>query len=209
MTPRASLARADALAELRAILKLIGRGDLMGPGYAYRSSFDFVDREGRAYPPAPPPPGVRRGPLGMCFGNAIQAAVLHGLPYVEGFAVPAPGHIPVHHAWNAGPGGTAIDLTWRAWHDSGEEAAIPGAYVGVEFSVERADDATWNGDASVLDDYRRGWPVFRRPWAGEPDGAEWPPSPRLRALEAHRDGDLAGARRIADEFLHDDRGETR
>jgi hypothetical protein len=31
----------------------------------------------------------------------------------------------------------------------------------------RADDATWYGDGSVLDDYKRRWSLFREPWLGE------------------------------------------
>jgi len=67
--------------------------------------------------------------------------------------------------------GRAIELTWRA----------PGlAYLGVPFAVERADDCSWVGDATVLDDWRRGWPLLRDRWRGEP--GDVPRSDRLRAL---------------------------
>ena len=36
------------------------------------------------------------------------------------------------------------------------------------FSAARAHDCTWHGDATVLDDFNRGWPLLREPWAGEP-----------------------------------------
>lgn len=138
-------------------------------GLLYRGPTDFVLRHGRFYEPAGPgrlPWGAPRS----CFGNAIAFGVRYDLRYIEGFAVSrADGGVLVHHAWNS-DGRRAFDVTWRA----------PGAaYIGVEFSPERADDATWNGDASVLDDFNRGWPLLREPWNGEPPGAVWAPSDRL------------------------------
>jgi len=51
-------------------------------------------------------------------------------------------------------------------------------------SAERADDATWNGDASVLDDFRRDHPLFKQPWPGEDWSRQWPHSERITLLRA-------------------------
>jgi hypothetical protein len=153
-------------------------------GLVYRGPADFVLRHGRWWRPAGAlPDGVEPGLPGRCYGNSIAGAVLHGLRYVQGWALPASGVLPVAHAWNADADGRAVDLTWPE----------PGrAYLGVEFSVERADDATWNGDADVLDDHRRDWPLLREPWRGEtPPDPAWTPSPALLALRARAAGDDA------------------
>lgn len=161
--------------------------DLMWPlatelGLAYRGPADFVLREGRWWKPAPRPGRIRRGAPRACFGNAIAAGVLYRLEYVEGFALaPTSGAEPVPHAWNIDGNGNVIDTTWP----------IPGrAYLGVAFSIERADDATWNGDAHVIHDYKRGWPLLATKWRGEtaPEPS-WEPSPMLLALRARVAGD--------------------
>jgi hypothetical protein len=140
------------------------------PGYFYSGPHDFILQEGRWYEPGPFPRGIPRGPARMCFGNAITLAARLGLRYIEGYALH--GRQVLHHAWNTDSSHRLIDCTWR---NQGL------AYLGVHFSVERADDATWNGDASVLDDHKRGWPLLCAPWEGEPPGLEWPFSPRLAA----------------------------
>jgi hypothetical protein len=79
----------------------------------------------------------------------------------------------VQHAWCEDQTGCPVEVTWP-W---------PGrAYRGCRFDAGRADDATWDGDANVLDDSYRGWPLLREPWRGEQD---WEWSDRLRA---YRDG---------------------
>jgi hypothetical protein len=149
-------------------------------GYEYRSQFDFVLRHGKFYEPRPLPPGMWKGPPKVCYGNAIILGAVAGLRYVEGFAIPnfkseKLGEIffPCEHAWNTNEAGELFDPTWNP----------PGrAYFGVEFSVERADDATWNGDASVLYDYRRRFPIFRTEWTGEDWLKKWPRSRRLEVV---------------------------
>jgi hypothetical protein len=151
---------------------------LRSEGFAYEGPFDFALREGRWFTPKPLDPHgpYRPGAQRMCFGNAIVAAIIYGLPYVEGYAASIPNPmLPIHHAWNVDAEGNVVDTTWR-WG---------AAYLGVEFSVERADDATWNGDAAVLIDHDRGYPIFRESWQGEPDDLVWPPSERLDALRAY------------------------
>lgn len=156
-------------------------GDLRPRGYAYRNYYDFVLQHGLWYAPAV---GVDawRGLPRMCFGNAIEAAATRGWAYVEGYAYGLAG-MAVHHAWCC-EAGELREVTW--------ESRGP-AYLGVVFSVERAHDATMRGDATVLDDFKRRWPVFREPWQGEPAGRVWPPS---AALDAWRSGDVSKARRL-------------
>lgn len=143
------------------------------PGLLYAGPADFVRRHGRWYDVARTAPGAPR----LCYANAIGYAVAFGWAYVEGYAmVPltpgssrtvAPGVVMrmaagdevVQHAWCVDDAGRPVEVTWP----------VPGrAYRGVAFAAERADDATWNGDATVLDDFHRGWPLLRREWP--PDG---------------------------------------
>lgn len=192
-------ARDELRSALETIAAAVGeRADLRKRDYAYASRYDFVLQEGTWYDAPTEPHGYPQGAPRMCFGNAIDAAVLHGLRYVEGYAASAVvPDMPIHHAWNLDPDGQLVDVTWGAWDGTGRcVVPVGAAYLGVEFSVERADEATWDGDASVLDDFRRDWPLFRVPWRGEPDGEEWEPSPRLEALRAYRDGDLETAYRL-------------
>jgi hypothetical protein len=96
--------------------------------------------------------------------------------YVEGVAVePINGEV-IMHAWNA-VRNEAVDSTWL---NTGL------FYLGVEFSVERGDDATWNGDGCVLNDEHRNYPVFHERWQGEDYTRTWPYSDRLDALRRAR-----------------------
>lgn len=146
------------------------------PGLVYQGPGDFVLSHGVFFHKATCPPG-ERAPARMCFGIAINHAAWKGEKYFEGFAW-APGtNQLMHHAWTVRPEepDVALDRTWP----------IPGIlYVGVEFSVERADDATWNGDAAVLIDEARGYQLYRQPWEGEPPDLVWPPSERLEILRS-------------------------
>lgn len=189
----------DPVAALRETLELMAEperkhGSLLARGYEYAGPHDFILRAGTWYDAPAEPHRYRQGAPKQCFGNAITAAAGHALRYVEGFASNA--IIPdlaIHHAWNLEADGTVVDVTWGVYEDGWLVAPIGIAYCGIEVSVERADDATWNGDASVIDDYHRDWPLLRQPWNGEPDGLEWPPSIRLDAIRAYRDGDRATA----------------
>lgn len=168
-------------------------------GFAYAGPAGFVLEHGKTWTAAPTlPEGVRDGAPRMCFGNAIACCGIYGMRYVEGYAMNRIDPVPVHHAWNLDDAGDIYDVTWARLareHDLGHVA-----YLGVEFSVERADDATWNGNATVLDDDERGWPLLRQRWDGEPEGLEWPPSERLEALRAY----VAGDRALVDELLKQD-----
>jgi hypothetical protein len=179
-------------------------------GYTYSSHYEFLIKHGRFYDPRALPDGMWAGPPRTCYGNAIILGVKESLRYVEGISVSIQG-VPIEHAWNTRPVGEltltrvngelgsvmffgepiAIDCTWEP---------IGVAYFGVEFAVERADDATWNGDASVLNDYQRKHPMFREPWHGEDWNKEWPRSPRLAHIRrnVHRIQPQDDAARIAE-----------
>jgi hypothetical protein len=160
---------------------------LKPPGFEYANLFDFLLRHGRHYTPRELPPGTWRGGERMCFGNSIYLGDALGLQYVEGYAMTAFG-FPVHHAWNVTPGGDVFDTTWKQ---------VGLAYFGVEFSIGRADDASWNGDASVLDDFMRGHPLFHQEWKGEDYSRVWEPSP---ALQTFRERDHNRALRLIGEI---------
>lgn len=158
-------------------------------GLVYRGPADFVLQEGRWWKPEPTPAGMRRGIPKACYGTSIAGALLYGLRYVQGYAVsPVTAGFVVPHAWNADANGNVVDLTWNP---------VGAAYLGVEFSVERADDATWNGDAEVINDYQRRWPLLRERWRGELDEPDpsWEPSPMILAWRATCAGDEAEADR--------------
>ncbi len=149
-------------------------------GLIYCNAADFVLTHGVWFTPGPWRPEWERGAPRLCFGNSILWAAWHGWKYWEGFALhPAPLELAIHHAWNTLPDGTLLDSTWC---NTGR------AYVGVEFSLGRADTATWDGDANVLDDRHRGHPLFRQEWRGEDFSLAWPPSPALAAIYRHKEG---------------------
>lgn len=146
--------------ELQATLRRLDRrgDDLKRRGYAYRNEYEFLLREGRFYKPGPHPPAIAQQAPRQCFYNAMLIAAVHDVPIVEGMAIGPLGGPPCHHAWNLSADDRAIDTTWGR----------PGlAYLGVRFSAWRANDATWHGDASILQDHARNMPVLREPWVPE------------------------------------------
>lgn len=171
---------------------------LIRRGYEYAGIHEFVLREGTWFPAPTTPHRYPQGRPKACYGNAINIAAFYGLPYVEGFAASAVvPSLPVHHAWNLDGDGCVVDTTWGAYDDEGNCIVPIGvAYCGVEFSVERADDATWNQDATVIDDWEHNWPLLREKWTGEDPGREWPASIRLQAIRAQRDDDYELAARL-------------
>jgi hypothetical protein len=133
------------------------------------------------YQPQPVPPGIWAGVPRMCFGNAIICAVAYDLPYIEGWALLSLNQEPavaLHHAWNLDPEGRVLDVTWHPY--------LGLAYLGMAFRPERADDATWHGDGTVLEDAKRHYPLLQHPWHGEPPDQRWPYSPRLDAIRRRR-----------------------
>ena len=142
------------------------------PGLAYTSPYDFVYQHGRDYRPVPWTGRYDIGAQKHGFGNAITLAATFGMKYVEGVALAPTGEV-ILHGWNALPDGELVDCTW------GNTGLV---YLGVEFSMERADDATWNGDAHVLNDEHRNYPVYQQRWKGEDYSLEWPHSDRLEMV---------------------------
>lgn len=147
------------------------------PGLCYRCLYDFVLQHGREYRPRTYPPQYESGAEKQCYGNAITLAGRCGLKYIEGVALAPTGEI-ISHGWNADAGDELVDSTWL---NTGL------VYLGVEFSIERADDATWNGDSHVLNDEAHNYPVFRQPWQGEDYGIKWPYSDRIEAYRVWRE----------------------
>jgi hypothetical protein len=152
-------------------------------GWVYEGIEDFVLQHGVWYRPTGWPP--RQGAPKSCFGNAVMNAALYGVKYIEGMALPGMTFIngvplpslsgprrPIHHAWNLDVDGQLCDNTWM---NKGL------AYIGVEFSVGRADNATWFDDASVLDN-PRSRKLYRQPWTGENYNLVWRKSKALRLL---------------------------
>lgn len=156
------------------------------PGLCYTGPEDFVAKHGFYYDIYNCPfksTGFKQGPPLQCFGSSIVlAAQYEGLEYIEGFAVtPDDGRV-IHHAWNYDPwNARLVDVTW---------CNTGVAYLGVRFSVERADDATWNGNATVLNDEHRNYPIFQHPWQGEDFALQWPYSDRLEALRRPPTGEI-------------------
>lgn len=152
---------------------------LKSRGYAYNSPIDFVLHHGRWYAPRPLPPDIPKGAPRACYGNAIIAAVLYDLIYVEGYAWldMGGGGLCFDHAWCTDRAGRLFELTWPA---------VGVAYYGIEFCVARADEATWDGDACVLWDWRRKYPLLKDPWGGESLFQHWPESPRLEQLHMEK-----------------------
>jgi hypothetical protein len=164
------------------LAQVAGNADLrpLLPGLCYTGPEDFVLQNGSIYTPAPFL--AKQGRALQCFGNSLVLAATQGLEYIEGFAVtPDTGNV-ILHAWNYDPwSGHLVDVTW---------CNTGVAYLGVRFSVERADDALWNGDGCVLNDRHRNYPIFQQPWYGEDYALEWPRSDRLEALRRPPTGQL-------------------
>jgi hypothetical protein len=149
----------------------------------YAGPADFVLKHGRWFLPRPLPNGMWKGAQRCCFANAVIAAFLFKLRYVEGYAIGQAG-LAVHHAWNTNEQGDLLDCTW--WNGAGR------AYIGVAFNTGRAADACWSRDLTILDDYTHHWPVFQAPWTDEDWGKDWGTNEMLEVIEQSRN-DYPGA----------------
>ena len=142
-------------------------------GFHYRGMEDFLLQHGEWHRPTEPIRD-RQGAPKQCFGNALVLAVTRGYRYFEGIALPdIPVRISMHHGWCLTPDGALVDNTWM---NTGL------AYLGVEFSVGRVDNAMWFDDASVLDNPRSRFKIYREPWTGENFNLIWRRSKPLRNL---------------------------
>lgn len=129
----------------------------------YAGPADFVLREGTLMPWRPLPPEAPAGQMARCYHNAIMFSLVNALPYVEGYAIHRSG-IAFAHAWNLDERGRVLDITWD---ERRIEMPAWRAYMGVRFSAWRAHECTWHGDACVIDDFHRGWPLLAEAWDGE------------------------------------------
>lgn len=164
--------------ELLAYLQAVRSVTAVAAELVYRGPSDFLLQHGEWHEVVDFPGGVKRGLPKHCFGNAILLSATKGWKYIEGYAMaPITEHdyFPTHHAWNVDDRGKLVDSTWL---NTGL------AYFGVVFSVERADEATWDGDASVLEDWHRGYPLFRGRWLGETPSNAVRASWRIELLRA-------------------------
>jgi hypothetical protein len=164
-----------AIVEWLTRLRDVTRGNGMPKGYHYAGIGDFLLQHGIWHEPAPLPARVRRGAPKACYGNALVLAIQHGYRYVEGYASADISQMPfpVHHAWNLDPEGNLIDNTWR---NTGL------AYLGVEFSKGRAENAIWFDNSNVLDNVASRFKIFREPWVGENYHLRWRRSNKVRRL---------------------------
>lgn len=151
-----------------------------GPRPLYVGMHDFLLAHGVWFEPTPWRFDFEKGADRMCFGNAICLSFVDGLRYVEGFVTtPLAPACEFHHAWCI-EDGRLVDNTWLNTGD---------AYLGVEFSRQRADHATWFDDASILQNPANGCAIFTEPWKGEDFAREWEPSPgRVLMEQAKRAG---------------------
>jgi hypothetical protein len=140
--------------------------------YAYCGMEEFLLQHGRWSVVIPFPEGERHGAPRVCFGNAIMLAAEKGYEYIEGVAV-SPKAKLFHHGWNIDREGRLIDSTWM---NTGL------AYLGVQFSLGRADHASWEDDASILHNPRNQDALFKNPWHGEDYGMKWPESAAMKVL---------------------------
>ncbi|UCC74968.1 MAG: GNAT family N-acetyltransferase [Gemmatimonadota bacterium] len=117
----------------------------------------------------------RRFQLGACYYNAMITALddpTEQLKYVEGYAIRDGIPMPIHHGWLT-INNKVVDLTWRLRTPRRRgrlrnrmigEFVEGLQYVGVEFptsQVRRYVVETGVGD-SIIDDWRRGWPLFKK-----------------------------------------------
>jgi hypothetical protein len=169
---------------LRNALALMREAFQPVPGLAYRGPADFVLRHGTYYPPQDANPPYNMPPR-MCYGNAITMCLWHKMRYVEGYGLchhltdeepPA----VMHHAWNLMPHGALADVTWDSPLKPHLHRVYGLGYLGVEFSLERADHATWHKDATVLEDPENDYPLLHEPWRGETPEFNFKPSPLLQ-----------------------------
>lgn len=145
--------REEVLAYCRMVQSV--RGRLRPEGWTYTGMEDFLLDRGTFWTAAPLPPNVRQMTPKACFWNALKMAQRHRRTwrYVEGLAL---GILPVHHAWVVDADGVVIDPTWET----------PGrAYFGVVFDV----DERLVAEGPVLDNWRKGFPVYRWPRLGGSD----------------------------------------
>lgn len=137
----------------------------------YRNAFDLVVREGESFRSAAltiDEANIVKRAMGrkqfapkLCFHNAqrlVLADVSGALEYVEGYTTD-----PIHHAWVA-IGKKVVDVTLRTGKSHCPILGVfPGdsEYVGVRISRPYLVAARARGAVSLLDDWKRRFPILR------------------------------------------------
>lgn len=172
---------------------------------SYQGPADFLLEHGERFEPRPLPREYEHLEPNKCFWNALVTAVVDGLDYVEGFTLSHFGDAYLH-AWNVDEDGHVVERTWRARSMAQQRQAAALAYIGVRFTADRADDCSWDGDACVVNDFRRGWPLLREPWIG-PDRFTRQPSPHMKVLLTMRDHGMDAGRWAYHQMVEEHRDE--
>jgi hypothetical protein len=164
-----------AIVEWLTRLRDVTRNNGLPGEFAYAGIGDFLLQHGVWYEPVPFPASVQMGAPKSCYGNALLLAIQRGYRYVEGYASANIEQMPfpVHHAWSLDAEGNLIDNTW------GNTGL---AYLGVEFSRGRAENAVWYDNSNVLDNIPSRFRIFREPWTGENYNLRWRRSNKIRRL---------------------------
>ncbi len=75
----------------------------------YASPAHWILAHGRPFEPRALPRTWRRGVVGRCFANTLEAAQAGKLTYVEGFC--SASGLPVEHAWGMDAKGRTLEIT--------------------------------------------------------------------------------------------------
>ncbi|GLY42970.1 hypothetical protein Amsp01_089930 [Amycolatopsis sp. NBRC 101858] len=145
------------------------------PGRCYSSIEALLLEQGRWFTPADLPDGAERGPERRCYANASLHSEVHGLIYVEGFALAA-SRLHTAHAWCTRPDGTVEDPTW-----GGDGLAYLGIPFTPTYLLEHEADA--GAYAVLFDQHRTGWQLLTR---GLPEHALAPVGLPLRLASLAR-----------------------
>lgn len=103
------------------------------------------------------PRHIKKGPVKLCYQNATNLMLYHGLTYCEGFAFS--GLIVTMHAWNLDAKGNIIDNTWC---NRGKKPRWEGhEYLGIPFKKEFVTKTIAEREYyGVIDDWSRDFPLL-------------------------------------------------
>ncbi|MCK9557059.1 MAG: hypothetical protein M0R50_03330 [Candidatus Cloacimonetes bacterium] len=146
----------DADKELKQYVEQMAKiqHQLFNNGWLYRGVEDIVAAIGVFDIAQKLPKGIRRGKARLCFMNAFRL-MGNGYTYVEGIALPATTHFPVHHSWCVDKSNNVIDPTWT------DGVAYLGIHMNESFvynRVLRRGKYGVLGDVDAFDLYKDGFP---------------------------------------------------
>jgi hypothetical protein len=171
---------------LSVMTEMVGRVQGTLPGYAYKSLYEYILRNGREMESRTLSKEqlqylrvITRGggfPMQQCYGNSqetlLRSDTDHRLEYFEGYATT--GLLPVNHGWLVLDGECLVDLTWRR-RDAKPRGPIlktrivgeiPDGYSYFGLNVATRDQI-WSRAlrtkfwSSLLDDWQNGYPLLR------------------------------------------------